>query len=83
MIQALVTYPIVALAAAWVLWSMILPARTRVGLRRMVGLGTLACAALGPPRACGACDGSGCPLVTPRRASARAAPRASVPRNSA
>ena len=62
MIQALVTYLIVALAAAWVLWSMILPVRLRAALRRRLGLRTLVCGMLDRAGGCGGCDCQDCPL---------------------
>jgi uncharacterized membrane protein YccC len=35
--QSLITYVIVALAAAWVIWSILLPRRARAALRRLMG----------------------------------------------
>ena len=62
MIQAFVTYLIVALAAAWVLWSIVLPTRLRTALRRALGLQIVVCDAQGPTGDCGRDDCCDCPL---------------------
>jgi hypothetical protein len=77
MIQTLLAYLIVALAAAWVLWSIILPARTREILRRRVGLGTPACGALGG--VCGEGGCGDCPLASTQRAPTKRAPLGTRP----
>ncbi|MDH3236576.1 MAG: hypothetical protein OEQ29_23910 [Alphaproteobacteria bacterium] len=58
MVQALVTYLIVALAAVWVLWSVVLPARLRHALRRTLARRSgLAAIQTGT----GSCGEAGCP----------------------
>jgi hypothetical protein len=74
MIQALVTYPIVALAAAWVLWSMVLPVRLRAALRRGLGSRTVVCDVQGQAGGCGGSDCLDCPLAPLERRAARTAP---------
>lgn len=78
MIQTLLTYPIVALAAAWLLWSIILPAHTRGTLQRRLGFNAPGCAT-GGGSACAGCGEAGCPLVTIRQAAARAEPLGTRP----
>jgi hypothetical protein len=73
MIQALLTYLIVALAAAWVLWSIVLPVRLRSALRRGLGLRAPVCGLSGEGAGCGEDGCRGCPLATLRAHAARAA----------
>lgn len=62
MIQALLTYLIVAVATAWIFWSMILPVRLRAALRRRLGLQTAVCGMHDRAGGCGGCDCQDCPL---------------------
>jgi hypothetical protein len=62
MIQALLAYLIVAVATAWIFWSMILPVRLRAALRRRLGLQTAVCRMQSRAGGCRGCDRSGCPL---------------------
>lgn len=75
MVQSLAAYLIVVLAAAWVLWSMLLPARPRAALRRALGLKSPACGLSGGDAACGAGGCAGCPLAVLRGRVERTEPR--------
>ena len=58
MVEALVTYLIVSVAAVWVLWSILLPARLRRAIRRrLAGRTSVAAAPAGVP----GCDDADCP----------------------
>lgn len=58
MLEALVVYLIVAAAAVWVLWSVMLPARLRRAIRRRLAGRSRAVAA---PTETRGCDNAGCP----------------------
>ena len=58
MVEALVTYFIVSVAAVWVLWSILLPARLRRAIRRRLAKRTGVVAA--PTRVAG-CEDTDCP----------------------
>lgn len=71
MLDAAVTFTIVAAAAAFVLWRVVLPAGLRARLRRAAGRD---CVSESPASGCpGGC--SGCAAAAPR---ARKAPRSGV-----
>jgi len=61
MVEAFVTYLIVGVAAAWILWSVLMPARLRRAIRRKLG-GKGDVAATASPRLpdCGVSDCPGC-----------------------
>jgi hypothetical protein len=61
MIQAVITYFIVALAAAWLVWTLFLPEVLRRKLRPVAARGPSDCA-----DGCAGC--SGCPPATPPNA---------------
>ena len=66
MIQAIAAYVIVVLAAAWVLWSMVLPIRLRAAVLRALGFRTSLCDVRLRTEVCGEGDCSGCPVLSAR-----------------
>jgi hypothetical protein len=64
MFDALLAYAIVAVAAAFVLWRVVLPSRARAALKRAGGGAACGTEDAG---ACGGC--SGCPAAKPARRS--------------
>lgn len=66
MLQAVVAYGIVACAAAFVVWRILLPARARLALRRLAGVAPADCAAGGDEGGCpGGC--AGCSSAKPAK----------------